>query len=87
VVRVAQASPSKLLDRKPLSQARTRHGQVLARATPKAKSKMLVSAIDAKSLTKSRRKPAADPKMHDTRKASRTAEGHRETPRHRPHVA
>jgi hypothetical protein len=87
-VRVALASASERTDRKPSHQARSRHGQVLARATPKDKAKMLVAALDAKSLAKSRRnKPAADPKPHDVRKAARTAEGRREPPRHRSHVA
>jgi hypothetical protein len=63
------------------------HRRVLAGATPNAKSKMLLSSIDARSLAKSRRKPAADPNPHDARRAARTAEGHREPAHHRSHVA
>jgi hypothetical protein len=87
LVHLALASPSERLDRRPLHQVRSGHGQVFARATPKTKAKMLVAAIDTKSLAKSRRKPAADPRPHDARRAARTAEGHREPPRHHSHVA
>jgi hypothetical protein len=87
VVRVALASASERLDRGLSHVARSGPRQVLARAASKAKSKMLVSAIDARSLAKSRRKPGADPKPHDARRAARTAEGHREPPHRRSHVA
>ena len=86
VVRVALASGSERLDRRLSRVARSGHHQILAGATSKDRSKMLVSAIEVRSLAKSRRKPVADPK-HDAHRAARTAEGHREPPHRRSHVA
>jgi hypothetical protein len=73
VVRATLLSPSVRLDRRSWHAARNGHGQSFARAAR-------VSALDARSLAKIRRHPAAVPKMH---RAARTAEGHREPPRRR----
>lgn len=86
-VRAALASASERLDRKPLHEARNGPGDSFARGLRRDKSKVLVVATNTTHLEKSRRKPAANPKPHDARKAARASEGHHDSTRHRSHLA
>ena len=87
VVRVALASAAERPGHRALHAMRGAHAQVLARVTRRDKARTLVSAVDAKSLARIRRQPAAAPKTHDARRAARTAEGHREPSRRHSPVA
>jgi hypothetical protein len=84
---VHAALASERPDRTHLHGGRNGAGEAVARTTSRDKRKMLVLAMNTQHLDKSRRKAAAEPKTHVSRKAARTAAGHHESPRHHSHLA